>query len=216
MRSLSKKKIELTADQSKKLKELSNIGSINAIHALSSLIGKDLEIPLSNVEILPFSEISEILEDTDSELLTAISDVRGKDNFSIIQVFSKSSIINVINILSEKKELKERKIKKIKDFDQFSLSIINEFSNILAGHYANALANIMGASIIPSVPELALQDCKALQANLINKYSEHLNNLMFINTNIIINELDFEGVMWFIPDLDSLEQLFKSIGIDYS
>jgi len=210
---LTKKKFELTKEQSKRLRELSNLGSINAMNALSNLMGRQLNIPLSNVEILPFKEINEMLEDPTTELMVATSDVSGKDNFSIIQIYSKTSIINVINELSQKKKIKERKIKKIDDLDEFSLSIINEFSNILAAHYANALANIMETSLMPGVPKLNLQSCKGFQNSLIEKYSDNLDNLMFINTNIIIKELNFEGVMWFIPDLDSLERLLEIFGI---
>ena len=210
---MSKKNIKLTEEQSRRLKELSNIGSMNAMTALSNFMGKNLEIPLSNVEMFPFVEISEMLEDHETEIIVAVSDVIGDDVFSIIQIFSKSSIVNVINNLSEKKKIKVNKINKIQDLDDYSTSIVNEFSNIIAGHYANALADIMGTTLIPGVPEISLDNCKGFQNDLIKKYSTNLDDLVFLSTNIIINELNFEGILWFIPNMNSLEHLFSSLGI---
>jgi chemotaxis protein CheC len=107
-----------------------------------------------------------------------------------------------------------KKIKNIKDLDKFSLSVISEIGNILAGHYASALANLMGRSLIPTVPDIALDSLRTILNSLVAKYSEQINHLVVIKTDLMIEDLNIKGNFCFIPDIGTLEQLFKAINVD--
>lgn len=211
--------IKLSAEQIDSLMELGNIGSGNAVTALSDLLNVTIEMSLTYVSIIPFWKITDLLENLEMEVFGICSDVIGDANLSIFQYFSKESVINMVNNLSQKvrKEATKdaTKIKEIGDIDEFSLSIISEIGNILAGHYTSALADLMSTTLIPEVPEVALDTLGTIINSLVAKFSKTLNHLILINTKVRLEELSLSGNFCFIPDVKTLERIFKAINVDY-
>ncbi|MHA2128947.1 MAG: chemotaxis protein CheC, partial [Promethearchaeota archaeon] len=153
--------LKLTAEQIDILKEVGNIGSGNAISALSNLLNNKIEVSLTAVNIIPFWKFPELFKKPFNEVFGIFSDLRGYSDFSIIQIFTKKSIINLINELNDTNDLITDYINEIDDLDEFSYSIISEVGNLLSGHYANALADLLSIKLVPEVPKIALESLTA-------------------------------------------------------
>ena len=208
---LKEKSIDLNFEQLDSLMELGNIGSGNAVTALSQLLNRKIEMSLTKVSIIPFWKIMDLLEDPQTVVFGIHSDIRGHANLSIFQFFTKKSVMNMIAKLSDYNSKKEENINKIQDIDEFSLSIISEIGNILTGHYTSALANLMTTQLIPKVPVIALDTLETITNSLIANYSERIDHFVIIKTNIKIEELELIGTFCFIPDVDTLEKIFQAI-----
>ena len=207
--------LKLTAEQLDILKELGNIGSGNAISALSNLLNDKIEVSLTAVNIIPFWKIPELFKTPFSEVFGIFSEIVGYSDFSIIQIFTKKSIINLINVLNENDNLIAANINKINDLDEFSYSIVSEIGNLLAGHYANALADLLSIKLLPHVPKIALDSLNAMLNSTIAKYSRYSDFLIFIKTQLSMKEINIKGTICFIPSAEVLNRLFKVLEVKY-
>ncbi|TFG07909.1 MAG: hypothetical protein EU539_03755 [Promethearchaeota archaeon] len=203
------KKIKFTPEQLDVLKEIGNIGSGNAITALSKLIGKKVEMSLTSLELTPFWKIPIFFDDNDTQVFGILSQIREKDEFRLMQIYSKESVISMINYIYEKNKINHETINLLKDLDNFSLSIIQEIGNILAGHYTSSIANLLSISIIPDVPNIALDNIQALTNSTIAKYSQKSDLIIFIETKLKIEELELEGFIFLFAPIKTVKNLLK-------
>jgi len=204
---------QLTQYQIDTLMELGNIGSGNAITALSQLLDKRIEVSLTSGEIIPFWKLSDKLGGSNTEVFGINSIVKGETYLNILQIFTKKSIFNLVDILSEQKKQKKVEIKNLDDFDEYTISLIVEIGNILAGHYTSALADLLSTKFLPDVPFLAFDKLGAIINEFLATCSENLDIILMINTKLIIEDLDFFGMFCFIPSVETLDKLFERLDL---
>ncbi len=206
---------QLTIEQIDMLKEMGNIGSGHAITALSNLLNYEIDVSLTTAEIIPFWRIVDLFEDPNIELFGIYSEIHLNSDLSIIQLFTKESIINLINFLNVDFKLSIENLRTVKDLDELSLSIITEIGNILSGHYANALADLLSIKLIPNVPTVALDSLNAMLDEIVAKYSQISDYMVLIKTNLVIKDIKLNCVICFIPSLEILKNLFNILNIKY-
>ena len=190
---------KLTPEQLDTLKELGNIGSGQAITALSKLLNREIKVSLTSVDILPFWKVTDIFDSPHVEVIGVYSEVPFNSDLSIIQIFTKESLINLINLLNSNEKISHKQINSIKDLDDLSVSIIKEIGNILTGHYTSALADLLSIKLIPNVPTIALDTLNAMLNGIIAKFSRLSDFLIIIKTRITLPEINLNCVMCFIP-----------------
>ena len=207
---------QLTPEQLDLLREIGNIGSGHAITALSELLNFEIDVSLTSAEIIPFWRFVDLFENPHVEIFGIYSEIHFKSDLSIIQLFTKESLINLINFLNEDINLSVDKIRIIEDLDDLSLSTITEIGNILSGHYANALADFLSIKLMPNVPTVALDTLNAMLNGIIAKYSQISDYMVLINTKLAMKEINLNCVMCFIPSLNILKNLFNILNIKYN
>jgi chemotaxis protein CheC len=205
--------INLTEGQMDMLKEIGNIGSGHAITALSEILNTNVEVSLTSVDINSFWKVPELFENPHREVVALYSEIKFNSTLSIIQIFTKESMINLINMLNEDTRIDGTSIN---DLDEFSYSIINEIGNILNGHYASALADLLSIKLIPNVPRIAFDTLNAILNSIIAKYSQIVDYLLTINTKLTVSNLDIDGTICLIPSVDILKRLFEILNIKYN
>jgi chemotaxis protein CheC len=204
---------QLTQYQIDTLMELGNIGSGNAITALSHLLDKRIEVSLTSGEIIPFWKLTDKLGGPNTEVFGINSLVKGETYLNILQIFTKKSIFNLVDILSEQKKQEKIEIKNLDDFDEYTISLIVEIGNILAGHYTSALADLLSTKYVPDVPFLAFDKLGAIINEFLATCSENLDFILMINTKLKIEDLDFFGIFCFIPSVETLDILFDKLDL---
>ncbi len=206
--------LKLTFEQIDYLKELGNIGSGNAAVALSKLLNKRIEMSLTSFEIIPFWKLPERFGGRGMRIFGIYSVVNGIDHLSILQIFTIESIVNLINILNEEEEEKITEINNLEELDEFSLSIISETGNILAGNYTSSLADLMSTKLIPDVPDVALDSVGAIMDGILASCSESIDIALLIRTKLVIEELNLEGTLCLFPSVNALNKLFEILNIE--
>ena len=197
------------------LLEIGNIGSGHAITALSNLLQKDIHMNLTTLDVIPFWYIMNKIGNPQDNIFGILSEIKGDFDFAILQVYSKESIINLINNLTDKKKINSNDIIVKEDLDKYTLSIIMEIGNILAAHYANALADLLETTIIPGVPSIALDYFNAIMNCLMAKYAQMIDYAIIIETKLDIEELGIEGFFCAIPTLKTSEELIRRLKLQY-
>ena len=207
--------IKLTQDQLDMLKELGNIGSGHAITALSKLLSNEIEVSLTSADIIPFWKVPELFDDPSIDMVGIYSNIPFNSDLAIIQIFTKKSIISLINILTDDDRIAVEDLKNIDDLDDLSCSVINEIGNILSGHYANALADLMSIKLIPNVPKIAIDTLNAILEGIIAKYAQISDYMILINTKLKVSDINLEGTICLIPSISILKNLFDILNVKY-
>jgi chemotaxis protein CheC len=78
-------------------------------------------------------------------------------------------------------------------------SALCELGNILASHAANAVGELLGVTMLPSVPLLALDDARAALAALLAR-REPAGPALHIESEISDRARELRGIFVFLPD----------------
>ncbi len=205
----------LSNEQNDTLMELGNIGSGNAITALSKLLDKKIEMALTILKVVPFWEVPYLYEDPDIRVFGILSKIKDNSNLIFLQIYTVESALNLINTLMKNDALHKEKIKALEDLDDFSLSIISEIGNIVAGHYSSALANLMSIRLIPDVPDVALENVSALIDSIIASNCEGNNYSIIIENKLNLDELEFKGHFFLIPSMETIAHFIHALNLKY-
>ncbi|MFX1393158.1 MAG: chemotaxis protein CheC, partial [Promethearchaeota archaeon] len=196
------------------LKELGNIGSGNAVTALSRLIKKKIDVNLTDVGIISFDKMSKQFGNSSQQVCGIFSNIDKPSKSTILQIFEMKPLLSLIASMTGKKsKIDPNKVKNKKDLDKFAVSTITEMGNIMAGHYASALGDLTGIKLMIDVPEFTMSTVGALGNFLSSELKTISEYVLIIKTMINIVDSKLSGIFIFIPDIETLEIFFKKLGL---
>ena len=207
--------VKLTSMQKDILQEVGNIGSGNAVTALSRLINKRIDVDLTDVGIISLDQLPRQFGNTSEIVCGIFSHIRKPSLSTILQVFELTPLMKLIADLAGKKsKINPDKVKSKKDLDDFAISTVTEFGNILAGHYASALADLLHTKMIFDVPEFTMSNAANLGDFLATELQEQSEYVVIIKTAIKVTDFKMNGIFFYIPDFEAIENLFKTLNIN--
>lgn len=188
------------------LKELGNIGAGNAITALSTMIGKKVDMKVPTVKILELVEVPDIFGSPDTVIVGIYfgldGDVKGNILFSLDLDSASSLIWNLMGI-----EAKE-------EFDELEKSALEEIGNIMAGSYVASLSTLTSLNMKISPPALSIDMAGAILSVPAIQYGEISDKILFIETQFVEGERLIRGDFFLIPDINSFDLILKALGVE--
>lgn len=188
------------------LKEIGNIGAGNAATALAKMIDKKVDMKVPKVSILEFKDVPDILGGAETEVAGIFFKIEGDINGSIMFLLEMESAFNLVDLLMPREN---------HTMDEFTYSALQEIGNILAGSYISSLSGLTNLDIKISVPSLSIDMAGAILSVPAIQFGQIGDNILIIENEFIDPE-DAESVRGFfflIPDVDSYEPLFSSLGV---
>ncbi len=98
--------------------------------------------------------------------------------------------------------------------DEMSYSALQEVANIMAASYVNAIADLTGFTINISVPSLCVDMLGAILSVPAIHYANISDKMIFIEDKFHGKELDAPNHILLIPDVESLDKIMSSLGIE--
>ncbi|PYI50389.1 chemotaxis protein CheC [Paenibacillus flagellatus] len=189
------------------LKEVGNIGAGNAATALSKLLDRPVDMQVPLVNMLPFEDIIEVLGGSE-QIVVAIylrvtGEAPGNMFFILTQPSAKQLLQNLAGIVVEDEE----------HYSEMELSALSEIGNILAGSYLSSLADFTKLSMSPTVPSLTIDMLGAVVSYGLIQYGEMGDKALFIDTKFFEGNEAVEGHFFLVPDPESFDKIFKSLGV---
>ncbi|NLJ80107.1 MAG: CheY-P-specific phosphatase CheC [Firmicutes bacterium] len=187
------------------LKELGNIGTGHATTALSQMLkGELLRIEVPNVQLLSFNEAVAFvggLEQVVVGIFVVVSgDVKGHMAF-ILPLGSAKTLVELLTNES------------CQELDEMALSALQELGNIMITSYLNALAKLSNATLLPSVPGIAVDMAGAIWQSVLAG-AEVVNMATLIRTEFFTMEKAIQGDIIFLPDEEDFQKLAHSLGLE--
>lgn len=190
------------------LKEVGNIGAGNAATALSKLLDKPVDMAVPKVSLLPFEEVAERVGGAEQIVLAVFLRVEGEapgNMFFIIEEQSAKRMLNQLLSMNHQDD---------EGYSEMELSALCEIGNILAGSYLSSLADFTKLPMVPSVPAIAHDMAGAILSYGLMQFGEMGDSALLIETTFLEDRQSLEGHFFLIPDPESFNKIFKSLGVE--
>lgn len=187
------------------LKEIGNIGTGNAVTALSQMLMHPVDIAVPDLKILKYQEVCSLLDSAD-ELQTGIMvGVGGEMEGMFLFLLSETFTMMVLNkILGEE----EREFLNPGEMER---SLICELGNIMCGSYINALASVMDLKLEVSVPDVCIDMGGAILSVPLSRFLRVSDDILMIDNLFHLGGESFLRRILFIPEPDSLDMMLRSL-----
>ena len=198
------------------LREVVNIGASHAATALSQLTDQPIAVSMPVVNTAATKAIADLLGMPPQSVVAASMQVLGDFPGRIWLVLPESDGRILCDLLLGRDPASNT------EFDELAESTFKEAANILVGAYLNALSEMMGVVLLPSVPSLA----RGASDKMLTDAQLHLGNE---DEFVLCGEaaFDFEksahkllGYLLLFPDVSAvngmLDALLKHLGRDFS
>lgn len=195
------------------LKEIGNIGAAHAATALSALLQKKIDMRVPKVEMVSFNDMMELAGGSETVVVGIFLRIEGDAEgsmFFILPIEQANRFIQRL-ILDESFDFNNSPV------SELGLSAMQEMGNILSGSYLSALSDFTGLKIYPTVPGLSVDMFGAIISIGLIELSQVSDTVIAINTSIVDEEIGKEetvqGHFFLLPDPDSFETIFHSLGV---
>lgn len=189
------------------LKEVGNIGAGNAATALSTLLNKPVDMSVPSVSLLPFEEVADRVGGSEQIVIAVFLRVEGNAPGNMFFIIQEDSALKLMKQLLPDTDIE------MGNFSEMELSLLCEIGNILAGSYLSSLADFTRLQMLPSVPIVAHDMAGAILSYGIMQYGEMGDSALLIETTFLEDRKSMEGQFFLIPDPDSFQKIFESLGV---
>lgn len=191
------------------LGEIGNIGTGNAVTALSAMIGRDIRMELPDIRIVSFNGVESMigsLEDVQMGILLTVSgDLNGMFMFLLSEEFAGIMLTQLLGT----------PVEELSKIDEMAKSAVCEIGNIMCGSYVNALSKMMNLRVEVSVPDMCTDMVGAILSVPMIHFANLSDELLFIENKFNLSNVSVISHVLFLPEPDSLKRIFEALGEDY-
>ena len=193
-------------------KEIGNIGAGNAASALAGLLNKRISMSVPDASVVPFNTIMEVMSGPESLIVGMLVDVSGDLNGYILLMLGMDEAMGMVaQALCE-----TPRDTTAPDFalTELELDTLSEISNILVGSFLSAISSMTGLSVVPSVPQIAIDMLGAIISIATIEYGMIGDTVLFLKTQFNDPDGENSGHFFLIPDYSSFKILLKALGLE--
>jgi len=187
------------------LKEIGNIGAGNAATALAKMIDKRIDMTVPKVNILDISDVPDLIGGAETLVSGVYFKLEGDLSGSIIFVLDIDSSKTLVKLLMNGYESN--------DFDEYTISALQEIGNILSGSYISSLSSLTNLNIKISIPSLAIDMAGAILSVPAIQFGLISDKILIIETEFLEDNDNVRGFFFLVPDYDSYDILLNSLGV---
>jgi chemotaxis protein CheC len=196
------------------LKEIGNIGAGHAATALSTLLNKKIDMKVPQVRVVSFDEMMEMAGGPENVVVSVFLRIEGDAPGSMFFVLPLSQGSRFIHQMTGELEFSFEK----PPFSELGLSAMQELGNILSGSYLSSLSDFTNLNLYPSVPALSVDMAGAVISFGLLELSQISDMAIVIDTALkeddIAESESVKGHFFLLPDPESFETIFKSLGVE--
>ena len=190
------------------LAEIGNIGTGNAMTALSAMTGRRIDTDVPSIQILPFHDIPPLLGGAETVqagiLLEIEGDLNGVFMFLLSEEFTRLMLKSVLGDAPED----------VMHLSEMERSAVCEIGNIMCCEYINALSGMMNVKVNVSVPDMCSDMAGALLSVPMIRFAALSDELLFIENRFRMGAHSIVSHVLFLPDVDSVRFILKALGVE--
>ena len=189
---------------------LSEAGARNAAVALSQILGRPLSLDVPWARVLPLEKVTDMAGGA-SRVVCALSlKVYGEARGSLLVLFSREQIPVLLDMLMRQISPGRDGGGDLHALDEMERSALMEIGNILACAYLNALSRLLGVSLLPSIPGLAVDMVGAVTDHLLIELAPVADDAVVLASEVHEPASGLRGEIFFLPHPDTLAVLERA------
>ncbi|MBS4536028.1 chemotaxis protein CheC [Clostridium sp. D2Q-14] len=187
-------------------KELGNIGAGNAATALSQILNDKVNMDIPQVRLLNFSDVDRMLGGPENPVVGIYFAMGGDAVGNMMFILDLDSAKNLVELLLNKE-------KDSCKLDDLEISALSEIGNIIASSYINSLSQLTNLNLKISIPSISIDMAAAILSVPAIQFSYISDKVLFIETEFKEQNKYITGNLFLIPDINSFEIIFDSLGV---
>lgn len=187
------------------VREVGSIGTGNAATAVSSLLKSNVKISLPDVKILDFNEAVDVMGSPEELVAAVLVQMSGDINGIMLFLMRIDFIDTVLESMLGKR------VTQYSDLDEMDMSALTEVGNIIIASYVNALSGLSGMEIDLSVPAVSVNMLGGILSVPMIELGLETDKIMINLGKFILEEKQLDSSLFMLPDIPSLNNLFKKL-----
>jgi chemotaxis protein CheC len=183
------------------LRELANIGSGTASTALSTMLGRSVDISVPNALVLPMGEAVASIGRAEDDVTGIVLGVFGDMEATVLLLVSPTHGALMCDMLGVPAD------------SEYGESALMEIGNIVGSSYINALAMMTGMSIEPTPPSIATDMLAAIVESVLATRAAAGDVALLLDSNLVVEGDDCSVSFLLVPDQGGVEQLLARLGL---
>ncbi len=196
---------QISAEQMKTLQEVSFAGMDHAVCALSKFVKMSISPRGHRILGLDDAEVRGFLNAAHLAAIGINLHITGDAEGDILIVFTRENATQLVD------SLLSRDGSAGAAFSEMEISALKEVGNILASAYLNALGERLKMTLVPSVPELALDMGGSTTDIFPAEPGKSGDPSLMIETEFSEDGDNFMGHFFLLPDSGSLDVILRNI-----
>jgi chemotaxis protein CheC len=194
----------------KRFHALSEAGARNAATALSQLLGRPLRLAVPWARVLPLDRVK-AMAGGESRVVCALSlKVYGEARGSLLVVFSREQLPTLLHLVVPPEWGARSRSDEGHALSPMERSALMEIGNILACAYLNALSHLLGVSLLPSIPGLAVDMVGAVTDHLLIELAGISDSVVVLASQVRDPASGLKGSIFFLPHPSALPILGRA------
>ena len=190
-----------TETQLDALRELANIGSGKASGALSSMLGRSVDITVPSASVLPMAEAVGTIGDPEAEYTGVVLGIVGEMPASVLLLFTPRDAELMCGLLG------------VEAGTEIGVSALMEIGNIVGSSYINALAEMTGLAIEPAPPAAATDFLGAIVQTVLAEQAGAGDSALLLDSDLVVEREDCSVSFLLVPDAGGVELMLGRLGL---
>jgi chemotaxis protein CheC len=185
------------------LREAGNIGASHASTAMSSLVRATVMIDVPDCIVCKTELLPQQLGKWDQQTVATLFQTYGRGTGVFLMILSYETAIRLaVRMLDHTGPIPT-------ELDQEGLEAVSEMGNICTSAYLNAMAQVLGTTILPSPPSVAIDMLSAIMEYPASLVAQVSDLVVVLKTSFLIENESYQGCFVFLPDPDSQRMLLE-------
>jgi chemotaxis protein CheC len=183
------------------LRELANIGSGTASTALSSMLGRSVDITVPSARVLPIAEAVGAVGDPEADATGVVLGVVGDMGASVLLLFTPQDAELMCGMLG------------VEAGTEIGDSALQEIGNIVGTSYINALAEMTGMALEPTPPGVASDMLGAIVQSVLAERAGATDVALLLDSELVVEDADCSVSFLLMPDQGGVDRLLARLGL---
>jgi chemotaxis protein CheC len=194
--------MELSDMQLDGLREIANIGSGTAATALSSMLGRAVDLNVPKALALELADAVDAVGTPDDDVTAVVLGVAGDLEATVVLLFDPTSADTICSLLG------------VDPADaEMSLSALGEVGNILGSSYIGAMGQMAGLELEPMPPAALADMLGAIVASALATTAVDTDFALLLDSEMLVEGAECTFGVLFVPTADGVGRLLAGLGL---
>ena len=183
------------------LRELANIGSGTASTALSSMLGRSVDISVPSAFVMPMAEAVGSIGNPEAEATGVVLGIVGEMPGSVLLLFTPRDAELMCNLLG------------VEAGTEIGVSALMEIGNIVGASYLTALGQMTGMALEPTPPAAATDMLGAIVETVLAERAGAGDVALLLDSDLVVEGEDCSVSFLLVPDQGGVDQMLERLGV---
>ncbi len=183
------------------LRELANIGSGTASTALSSMLGRSVDISVPTAAALPFADAVDAVGPAEQVVTGVVIGVKGDMAATVLLLLGENDAATLCGLLG------------VDPGDELAPSALGEIGNIVGASYINALGAMVGLELEPEPPLSATDMLGAIVASVLAGRAGADDIALVLDSDLKVEGEDCSISFLLVPSSGGVNELLTRLGL---